>query len=1147
MKLTRLRLLGFKSFVDSSEIEIEPGLTGIVGPNGCGKSNLVEALRWAMGEGSHKTLRASAMDDVIFSGSGGRPARNTAEVLIALDNADKQAPAPFTDAAELEITRRIEREKGSTYRVNGREVRARDVQLLFADASTGARSPALVRQGQIGEIINAKPEARRRVLEEAAGIAGLHARRHESELKLRAAEQNLERTEDVLARMRAQLESLKRQARQAVKYRQLSSDIRRLESLQLARAHTEAETERDAAKQALVEAERVVAERTLAQGEAARNDAVAGHELPQLRNDAAAAAAGLERLKRAGEDLDREERQAREKIADLERRIAQLESDRAREETLVTDAAETLERFKSELAALEGEDAAAGEREITATARVAETEGTLKIAEDALAEASAALAARTAERDGLTRARNDAHQRLTRLTGELQRLEGEARTLEAAAPPRELSDLAAEAEAALAAMNAAEAAATAAETALANAREAASRARQTQREAETEQNRLQVEASTLARMLDVDTKHQWEPVIDKLQAERGYEAALAAALGEDLSVPLDAQAPVHWGGTDDVSGDPLLPPGVEMLLNHIDAPEALARRLAQIGVVSRDEGPHLQKQLAVGQRLVSREGDLWRWDGYTSRADAETVSARRLAGRNRLKEIEQALVAAFEVVKDRKTANAEHEQLVQAAQVGEQQKRDAVRTARKALEDARGRSAEAERQTAHLSAKRSALAEQFQRVTVDEEEARKKFEEAEQAIAALLPIEDLELKRDELRTVAEKERAVAADARAAAGTLSRERETRQRQRETIGRESASWEQRRSGAATRVADIKERHTVAHTEHEALDGVPDEVAAKRRALLSSISDADTAAKTASDKLAEGETKKSAAEAIARDAMRALGESREGLARSDTRRDAADERLADALRRYVDAVGSPPDAEARAGAAESAPSEEIATDLEKMRLDRDRLGAVNLRADEELTEVQTAHDSLVAESADLIEAIKSLRQGIQSLNREGRERLSEAFNTVNAHFGKLFTTLFGGGEAKLELIESDDPLEAGLEIVARPPGKKPQTLSLLSGGEQALTAMALIFAIFLTNPAPLCVLDEVDAPLDDANVDRFCDLLDAMRKETDTRFLVVTHNPVTMSRMDRLFGVTMAERGVSQLVSVDLEAAERLREAV
>src|SRR5687768_12810681 len=241
MKLTRLRLLGFKSFVEPTDFLIEPGLTGVVGPNGCGKSNLVEALRWVMGESSHKAMRAADMDDVIFSGSNTRPARNHAEVALAIDNTERQAPAAFNDHDHLEISRRIERDKGSTYRVNGREVRARDVQLLFADASTGARSPALVRQGQIGEIINAKPDARRRVLEEAAGIAGLHARRHESALKLRAAEQNPERVEDVLGRTRSQLDSLKRQPRQAVKYRELSADIRRLESLQLARAHTEAE------------------------------------------------------------------------------------------------------------------------------------------------------------------------------------------------------------------------------------------------------------------------------------------------------------------------------------------------------------------------------------------------------------------------------------------------------------------------------------------------------------------------------------------------------------------------------------------------------------------------------------------------------------------------------------------------------------------------------------------------------------------------------------------------------------------------------------------------------------------------------------------------------------------------------------------
>jgi chromosome segregation protein len=564
-------------------------------------------------------------------------------------------------------------------------------------------------------------------------------------------------------------------------------------------------------------------------------------------------------------------------------------------------------------------------------------------------------------------------------------------------------------------------------------------------------------------------------------------------------------------------------------------------------VVARDDGPRLQKLLASGQRLVSREGDLWRWDGFTARADAETASARRLAGRNRLKEIEQRLVAALEIVKTRKAANAEHEQRTSTATSHEHQKREAVRTARKALDEARGRATEAERVTAHLSARRSALAAQFERVTVDEGEARSLLAEAEEAFSALLPVADLEARRDELRTNAERERAVAADARATAGTLSREREARQRQRDNIARERASWEQRQGGATARVTDIEQRHASAVTDLESLQGVPETVAAKRRALLDTIGEAQTTAKAATDRLSEGESKKAAAETAAREALRALGDSREVLAREETRRDAANERLADALRRYVEAVGSAPDAAARATAQDSAPSEEISANLEKMKSDRDRLGAVNLRADEELVEVQTAHDALMAERDDLTEAIKTLRQGIQSLNREGRERLGEAFNAVNGHFGRLFSTLFGGGEARLELIESDDPLEAGLEVIARPPGKKPQTLSLLSGGEQALTAMALIFAIFLTNPAPLCVLDEVDAPLDDANVDRFCDLLDTMSRETDTRFLVVTHNPVTMSRMDRLFGVTMAERGVSQLVSVDLEAAERLREAV
>src|SRR5689334_14435912 len=337
MKLTRLRLLGFKSFVEPTDFMIEPGLTGVVGPNGCGKSNLVEALRWVMGESSYKSMRASSMDDVIFSGSNSRPARNNAEVAIAIDNSTRSAPAAFNDQDSLEIARRIERDAGSNYRINGREVRARDVQILFADASTGARSPALVHQGRIGEIIQAKPEQRRRVLEEAAGVAGLHARRHEAELRLRAAEQNLARLEDVIGQLANQMDALKRQSRQAVRYRALSQQIRKAEATLHHLRFVNATADVADAEHTKDTSIRIVAERTGAQAEASKQQALAAAALPALREAEAKEAAALQRLVIARETLDREEARARERMAELDRRILQLQDDIAREQKLAAD------------------------------------------------------------------------------------------------------------------------------------------------------------------------------------------------------------------------------------------------------------------------------------------------------------------------------------------------------------------------------------------------------------------------------------------------------------------------------------------------------------------------------------------------------------------------------------------------------------------------------------------------------------------------------------------------------------------------------------------------------------------------------------------------------------------------------------------
>ena len=352
MKFTKLRIAGFKTFVEPTDFLIEPGLTGIVGPNGCGKSNLVEAMRWVMGENSSKNMRASGMDDVIFAGGGGRPARNMAEVALVLDNGARDAPAAFNDAEVIEVSRRIEREAGSTYRVNGREVRAKDVQLLFADASSGARSPAMVRQGQIGELIAAKPQERRRILEEAAGVAGLHSRRHEAELRLKAAADNLTRLDDILQQLDAQSKGLERQARQAARYRDLAAAIRRTEALRALIDHKEAAR---ALAEAEAELERLgleVAERTRLQAEAARVQAIAAHALPPLREAELERGGELQRLIIAREALDGEEKRAAARTSELARRIAQMTSDLARERALIADAAGVLERLDAEAAEL---------------------------------------------------------------------------------------------------------------------------------------------------------------------------------------------------------------------------------------------------------------------------------------------------------------------------------------------------------------------------------------------------------------------------------------------------------------------------------------------------------------------------------------------------------------------------------------------------------------------------------------------------------------------------------------------------------------------------------------------------------------------------------------------------------------------------
>jgi len=1151
LQFNKLHLSGFKSFVDQTDLVIELGLTGVVGPNGCGKSNLVEALRWVMGETSAKQMRGGEMDDVIFGGTTSRPPRNVAEVVLHLDNAARKAPAMFNDTDELEVSRRIEREKGSTYRVNGREVRARDVQLLFADSATGARSTALVSQGRIGAVINAKPTDRRGLLEEAAGITGLHSRRHEAELRLRGAETNLERLEDIVVTLEAQLAGLKKQARQANRYRNLSDHIRRAEATLFHLRWLDAERDMEATQSLLAEANSAVAQLTAVAAAATSHQVEKATALPDLRQAEAESAAELHRLTVARDGLDAEEQRINSAATAARERLHQISEDREREQALAQDADAAAKRLTEEQASI-------------ASSRKSE-EAERKQAAVNLTEANDAVAARDAELGSLTERiattearRSSLGHRLRELEGRRDRLAARSKeianeraslendspediTLDAAAETVEEQRLAL--DAARATQAKAESAREASEK---NARQAVAKLQQ----ATGTMTSLEAEERTLADVLKAADDDLWPPLIDAVGVESGFEAALGAALGDDLTVPADEAAPAHWRTLAPLSATPSLPGGARALSELVNAPSALARRLSQIGVVENDaDGQRLAADLAQGQRLVSREGSLWRWDGFTVSSGAATAAAARLEQRNRLDETRRQLDDCRGTVKTAQESHDEARNAETKAREAERAAREATAAAVDSLDKAREAQTAAMDQVSAHSSRLASLTDADQAVTLDREEAEAAFREADRELKNIAdPAED-RAAADQLRSDLGERRTTQVECQSQHDNLERIAEQRRSRLEDIDTEIASWQQRGASAALQIEQLTERHETVTADLDGLSQRPAEIEEQRNALLGSIESSEKSRNLAGDSLAEAETALRQADQAQREAEMALAQAREEMVRMEGGLEQAKQARQAIAERARDRLDCNPDQLFEiSGLKEDADLPEleaIERKVERLIRERDTMGPVNLRAETEAAEMSEQITTLGEEREDLLQAISKLRQGISELNREGRARLLTSFKEVDEHFQDLFVRLFGGGRAHLALTDSDDPLEAGLEIMASPPGKKLQVLSLLSGGEQALTALALLFGVFLTNPAPICVLDEVDAPLDDANVDRFCTLLEEMAHSQKTRFMIITHHRTTMARMDRLFGVTMSERGISQLVSVDLQRAEELRQ--
>ncbi|KQO58761.1 chromosome segregation SMC family protein [Sphingomonas sp. Leaf257] len=1124
MQIKRLRISGFKSFVDPADLVIEPGLTGVVGPNGCGKSNLLEALRWTMGENSARSMRGAGMEDVIFAGTATRPPRDFAEVTILAER----------EGDETEIVRRIERGAGSAYRIDGRDVRAKDVALLFADAATGAHSPALVSQNRIGAVIAAKPAERRAMLEEAAGIAGLHVRRRDAETKLRATETNLTRLDEAIADQDARIATLRRQARAAERYRLLSDQIRVAEARMIFARWRDAAEAAGAAKIEAEAAERRVTETTAAEREAAAAQEQAVARAARTR---AASLAARDTLSEAGHALSR----TRDRRHGLQRRIEELaaartriDEDRAREDALAHDAAAAIRRLAEECEDLEARIAHAVQAMPRLDALLAEAETKNRNAEVALARALSAQAAEAAER-------RIAEAALTAARARHARAERDARAVASAieALP-DMAEQEAAREAAIATQAAAKVDADKARAALGWAEESELTATGERDSAEGARARaiaalaaLEAEAATLTR---ATASKGGDRLLDEVQAEPGFERALAAALGDELETPL-----VDWHGSPVAPDDPAAPVGTLRLGERIKAPPTLARRLSQIFLVEADSGQHL----SVGQRLVTREGRLRRWDGYIGEGGG-AAAAERMERRNRLAALEAERPAAEAAVQTATEARAAIEDRIARARAAAASARNLHATAEASLRDAQRAEDRAQAVIERLSAQRTDLAARAERIAAEMDEALAECDRAQATLAGLPDGTASAAETARLQQETQLARSAVALARSERTTLERSlTQTRDRLSAAMA-EAQGWDQRAGQAAGRIAEMDDRAATLDRDAAALADQPSLLAEEIARLAAAHDTAKAEAERTQIEEADAERALRAIEAAHAETHALLSAAREARAGALARVENHELRRVELGRVSGERFACPapvlPEKLAFDSASVGSPQAEAAAH-DKLSADRERIGPVNLVAEQELADLEASGAASAAEREDLVQAVARLRSSIGLLNREGRQRLLEAFEAVNGHFQTLFATLFDGGSAHLALIDSDDPLEAGLEIMAQPPGKRLQSLTLLSGGEQALTAVALIFGLFLTNPAPICVLDEVDAPLDDANIDRFCGLLDRMTRETDTRYLIVTHNAVTMSRMHRLFGVTMIERGVSRLVSVDLQAAETL----
>ncbi|HUS98234.1 MAG TPA: chromosome segregation protein SMC, partial [Hyphomicrobiaceae bacterium] len=941
--------------------------------------------------------------------------------------------------------------------------------------------------------------------------------------------------------------------RQARRYNELSDDIRKLEAIQLYLTWQEAQAQVEHEEAELQTALQLLSEATRAESAATRAEAAVAEQIQPLREQEMTRSAVVAHLTNEQVLLEKDAERARTRCAELEALINQITTDSAREETLIAEANGRIASLTTALDALRASENGDTSQEQALAGLLDTRTAELSQHEQEAAAAAAELSAAQAQLSALEASMRERRAQLGRLEAQHANLAAQATAAASQAPDAAthatIDLLVTELTLTLETL---ESDAVDAEAAVAASEALADSAQQARETAALALRQIETELQTLTRMLQRpgDTANAMAELVE---VEPGFETALGAALGDDLEAPLDDTAPLHWAPLTPIDDDHALPEGIVSLARHVRAPPELQRALSQIGIVDGRKGAKLQKSLRPGQILVTTSGAVWRWDGLVSAADAPTAAAQRLALRNQIVELtdRQDEAAAAVDVAVRKAGDAARE--VDEAKSREQILRTRYRETHSELASANRNLVDLQQRIRDSKARSDAIAEAIAAVGLDLEQAGAAIAALDLDRTSLAPTGDLENAAAAARERAGQTRDAAAQVRAELAGLQRERKHRTAQYKSFETDLASWTSRTAQGGRQLAALAKRLEQTKGELATISELPATLDDRRQRLLADLATAGAERRTAADQVIATEALLKEAVTALRAAGEAVSQRREERARVDARLEGARMKrqgIAQHIKTTLDTTpeGCLAKAGPDAGASDLPSLTEADARLSRLKTERDRLGGVNLQAEGELEAMLGQFSGLDQERVDVEEAIAKLRGGIASLNREGRKRLRQAFDEVNAHFTELFQTLFGGGEARLEMIEdSEDPLAGGLEIIAKPPGKKPTTLSLLSGGEQTLTALSLIFAVFLTNPSPICVLDEVDAPLDDANVDRFCALMEKMAKDTETRFLVITHHPMTMARMDRLYGVTMVEKGVSQLVSVDLASAEQLVEAV